>query len=476
MFLTPVLILTSCTGNKSSLEEISKVEIDLDSIRSRGRLIAVTDFNSTNYFVYRGEPMGFHFELLKSFAEYLDVDLEILTENDLAESFRLLNSGVADILASGLTVNAERKEMVLFSDPLYTTRQVLIQRKPRNWRSFTADEIDRMLIRSQLDLAGKTIYVQSGSAHANRLRSLAAEIGDSITVIEVPYDPEILIQNVARGEIDYTVSDENVAMVNLGYFPDIDINTPVSFGQNIAWALRKEHSQELLYHLNQWLVSFRDTRDYALLYAKYYKNVRSGTIVKSDYYSLSTGRISRWDELLKKAGEETGWDWKLLASLVYQESRFDPKAVSGVGAYGLMQIMPATAEHFGIDVTVSPSENIRAGIKYIKWLHTVFDIKIPDSQERIKFILASYNAGPGHVLDAMNLAAKNGADPLVWDEVSQWLLNKSKPEYYTDPVVKNGYFKGVESVRFVSEVLDRYEHYRNLVAPVPVNHLSLVVK
>ena len=117
---------------------------------------------------------------------------------------------------------------------------------------------------------------------------------------------------------------------------------------------------------------------------------------------------------------------------------------------------------------------IKAGTKYIQWLHSIFDIKIPDPEERIKFILASYNAGPGHVLDAMNLAAKYGMDPVVWDNnVEVWLLRKSRPEYYNDPVVKSGYFRGTESVNFVSEILERYEHYRNIVPEAPVDHLRL---
>jgi membrane-bound lytic murein transglycosylase F len=181
-----------------------------------------------------------------------------------------------------------------------------------------------------------------------------------------------------------------------------------------------------------------------------------------------------WDDLIKKASAEIGWDWRLVASVMYQESRFDPDVESWAGAYGLMQIMPKTGEKLGIDVKSSPAENVRAGVLYIKSLNSIFDDKIPDENERLKFILASYNAGPGHVLDAMKLTEKNGMDSRKWDDnVSFWLLKKAEPAYYSDTVVRNGYFRGTESVNFVTEILDRYEHYKNMI-PAADRHLALI--
>lgn len=135
-----------------------------------------------------------------------------------------------------------------------------------------------------------------------------------------------------------------------------------------------------------------------------------------------------------------------------------------MGAYGLMQVMPVTGQNMNIDVKASPAENIKAGTMYINWLQSVFESKVPDPEERIKFILASYNAGPGHVLDAMHLAEKNGNNPEKWEgSVALWLNRKSDPKYYTDSVVKNGSFKAGESLSFVTEILQRYDHYRNII-------------
>jgi len=454
----------SCSDNHPEIHKKDIVAFDLDSIRARGSLRVVTDFNSTSYFIYRGEPMGFHYELLKAFSDQIGVDLEIITENHLEEAFDMLHTGQADLLAMGLTVNSSRRKEIQFTEPIDRTRQVLIQRKPHKWQTMPSSVLETSLLRNQIDLAKKSIYVQMGSSHAERLHSLAEEIGESITVIEVPFESETLIQLVDEGEIDYAICDENIALVNSRYYPDIDVRTPVSFAQDIAWGIRRAHSSQLQTELDKWIKSFKNTQAFALLYAKYFKNSRSNTIVKSDYYSLSTGKVSQWDDLIKTYSDSINWDWRLLASLIYQESRFIPDVKSRVGAYGLMQIMPETGKRFGVDISSSPRNNIKAGAKYISWLHSIFDPKIPDENERTRFILASYNAGPGHILDAMKLAEKNGKDPLIWDDnVAIWLLKKSEPQYYNDIVVKNGYFKGKESIAFVNEILDRYEHYKNII-------------
>jgi membrane-bound lytic murein transglycosylase F len=459
------LLAASCRNNQKE----NAIAFDLDAIRERGKLIAVTDFNSTDYFIYKGEPMGFHYELLKSFSDHLGIDLEIVTENNLDKAFEMLRTGKADLLAKGLTINTSRKKEIQFTEPIAQTRQVLVQRKPENWRSLFSETLENRMIRNQLDLAHKTIYVQKGSSHAERLAALSAEIGDSINVVEVPFEAETLIKNVSDGQIDYTVCDENIALVNATYYPDIDVATPISFPQSLAWGIRKNDSSLLLEGLNQWVTAYKKTGSYSLLYSKYFRNARSSTIVKSDYYALSTGKVSQYDDLIKEFSDSIKWDWRLLASLICQESRFNASVVSWAGAVGLMQIMPLTGEKFGIDITSSPKNNLKAGAMYINWLHSIFDPKIADEKERLNFILASYNAGPGHVLDAMKLAEKNGMDPQKWDgSVAVWLLKKSEPKYYNDSIVKNGYFRGTESVAFVTEILDRYEHYKNVIPSEPV--------
>lgn len=459
---TTFLSFSDSPGTRQNKKEC--VAFDLDSIRVRGRIIAVTDYNSASYFIYKGEPMGFQFELLKAFSDHIGLDIDIVAENNLQQAFSMLNSGKADILAVSLTVNDPRKETLLFTEPVAETRQVLVQRKPDNWREMTISALDSELIRKPEDLARKKIYVQEGSAHIELLNELSGKKGRKIHITEVPFESEKLIRMVVAGEIDYAVCNENIALVNSAYYPELDVSTSLSQHVDLAWGIRKNNSEQLLQALNSWIGSFRKTSAYALICAKYFNNSRAGDILGSDYFALYTGRISQWDDLIKIYSDSIRWDWRLLASLIYQESRFVPDVISAAGAFGLMQIMPETARNFGIDITSSPKNNIKAGTSYINWLHQIFDPKIQDENERLKFILAAYNAGPGHVLDAMRLAEKNGMDPQKWEgNVAVWLQKKSEPRYYNDDVVKSGYFRGKESIAFVSQILERYNHYRNIL-------------
>ena len=436
---------------------------DLDIIKQKGKIVVLTDFNSTNYFIYRGQPMGYQYELLQNLADYMGIEVEVVVSNDLDNSFKRLENGDVDLIAANLTVTKRRKEFLDFTEPHSQTRQVLVQRKPDNRRNIDKTTPGSGLIREQLDLAGKTVYVQSHSSHAYRLHNLSNEIGEDIDIIEVDQEVEQLISLVARGEIDYTVSDENVAQVNLNYYQNIDIETPVSFYQNLAWAVRK-NSGKLLTEINDWMLHFRNTDEYEIIYAKYFKNQRSAQIVESDYYALTSGRISAYDDIIKTYSEQIGWDWRLVASLIYQESRFKPDVKSWAGAFGLMQLMPSTAQRFGIDPNSSHEMQIQAGIRFLEWLDERFE-DIDDRQEKSKFTIAAYNVGLGHILDARNLAQKNGSDPNVWENsVDKYLLSKADPLYYNDPVVKYGYCRGTETYRYVKDIMQRYEHYKNLVS------------
>ena len=438
---------------------------DLDAILAEGKIRAVTNVNQTSYFIYKGEPMGFHFELLKKFADQQELELEIIPSNDIDEALEYLQTGAADLVAIGLSVSADRKEMMRFTEPLIQATQVLVQRRPAGWNRMTADEIAEKLVINQLDLAGKTIYVQKGSSYAQRLYNLERESGMDIGVIEVPFDAEELARQVARGEIEYTVCDDYMLNIIGSLYPELDLSTPVSFPLNIAWSVRKDGTDGLVAELNRWIKGFKTTREYARLEKKYFSGSRPASIAGSEYFATNGGgKVSPFDDIIKKCSESIGWDWRLVAALIYQESRFNPSVISPRGAYGLMQVMPETGQHFGLDVTHSVENNILAGISYIRMLDGLFDNWVSDPDERVKFILASYNAGHGHVIDAIKLAEKNGLDTGKWeDNVSLFLERKSDPAFYDDPVVRNGRLKqGVEVNAYVADILKRYEHYRNI--------------
>lgn len=467
LILLLILVFTgACNsgGQKKGGKEAAQKVPDLEEILTAGKIRVVTNYNSTNYFVYKGQPMGYQFELLQEFATFIGVKLEVTVNNDLQTNFEALQNGLIDIIASNLPVMRESEDYIAYTAPHSFSRQVLVQQAYSSDQKGSNNIQYNTLIRNQLDLAGKSIYVQKGSAYVQRLRNLANEIGDSIHIVEIPdYEVEQLVELVAAGEIPYTVCDENLAIVNLNFYPNLDVETPVSFPQKQAWAVNK-NAPELLNAINNWMVSFTQTPRYQRIYQKYFLNKRSIHLVDAGFHSIKGGQVSVYDELIKEESQRFDMDWRLIASIIYQESRFIPDAESWAGALGLMQLMPETAKRFGVQSITSPRDNIRGGMQLLQWLDERLALRVEDSNERLKFVLAAYNVGIGHVLDAMKLAEKYGMNPTIWnDNVDFFLLHKSDPKYYNDPVVEFGYCRGEEPYQYVREILERYDHYKNVM-------------
>lgn len=453
----------SIFASSSDTAEAQLADIDLDQIKARGQLTAILNNSSTGYFIYRGQPMGYEYELLTRLAEALDVHLDIEVTNSIDEAFRMLNRGEGDLIAFNMAVTASHRKHVAFTEHHHEARQVLVQRQPDQWRGIKRHRLEELLIRNPLDLEGKTVYVPQNSAYADRLANLAEEIGGPIEVIEENLDTEALIKLVAEGEIDYTVANENIARVNATYYPVVDVRTPVSFPQKVAWATRK-NAPALRLAVNDWIKQVKRETDYHVIYNKYFRSPKTTLRrVRSDYYGLATERISPYDDLFRQYAASLGWDWRLLAAQAYQESKFDATAKSWAGAEGLMQLLPSTGEMYGVTNMLDPDQSLRAGAEYLAWLDDIWAKYVPDAEERRKFVLASYNAGQGHVLDARRLARKYGKNPERWEDVAEFLLLKSEPAYYSDPEVKSGYCRGTEPVNYVHEILQRYDRYQQLV-------------
>lgn len=474
--LTLLLLLGmgGCRQNDPGLAEDSQqighirkplLKRDLADIKKDGVLNAIAIYNSTSYFLYRGEPMGFEFELLSRLADELGLQLKITVAEDMDELFDMLNRGDGDIIAHGLTITEARKEIVDFTEAHYVTHQALVQRKPNNWRKLPGYKIERKLISDPLDLIGDTVHVRWNSSYYERLKNLAQEMGGPIYIDTVPghKTTEEIIQMVVDGEIDYTVADYNIAAINQTYYPILDIETPISFSQRIAWAVRN-NSPELLAAVNQWIKKAKRKDYYYVVYNKYFRNKKSyRRRIRSDFYSKNSGKISKYDEMIKANAKRLGWDWRLMSSLVYQESRFDPQATSWAGAGGLMQLMPGTAEDLGLEAIQSPAANLKAGSRYLHKLWLNWNT-IPDTTQRLKFVMASYNCGLGHVRDAQRLAKYFEEDPLRWDDnVEDYILKLSGPDFFNHQVVRYGFVRGREPYLYVKEIFLRYEHYRQFI-------------
>ena len=462
-----IIIVTSCNSSTKSKENNVKPisGIDLEEILKEGKLKVSTTYSGTSYFLYKGQPMGFEYELLQRFAEYLEVELEIVVANDINNLIPNLNKGKVDLIAHGLTITSERKKKISFSEYIYLSHQVLVQKKPNNWRKMNWKTIENSLIHDAIELIGDTVSVREESSYLHRLNNLSEEIGGAIIIdtLHGSIATDKSIKMVVDGKIKYTVADDNIAKIIASYYPILDIEVPISFSQRIAWATR--HSSPLLLkELDKWLEGFKKEVDYYVIYNKYFKNKRNfKKRVKSDFYSVNGNSISKYDDIIKKESKNIGWDWRLVSSLIYQESQFNPTSKSWAGAGGLMQIMPATAKELGVKVTSDPTESVAGGTKYLNILWKRFS-DIEDPVQRIKFTMASYNCGHGHVLDAQQLAEKRELDKTKWDgNVEDMILELSFQENYNDPVVKFGYVRGIEPYNYIREIFERYEHYKEFI-------------
>ncbi len=459
-----LIFLTGC--NVVEEEDANVVSVDMPDIVKRGKLIALTGYSATSYFIYRGQPMGYEYELLSILAKHLNLELEIKITKDIDNIFNLLNDGEGDILAYPMAITNERKKVVTFAKPHMIVSMVLIQRLPDGWYNKKSHQVEKELIRNPIDLIGKKVHVRRNSSYYSRLINMSEEIGGNIDIVTVSGNTstEELIRQVSQGKIGFTVADENIALINQSYFDNLDIKTPISFPQQIAWAVR-HNSPELLQTVNEWLVSMKDSTNFYVIYNKYFKNRTAfKRRVSSEYYSGAGGKISQYDSTVIDQSKRLEWDWRLLSSMIYQESHFDPNAESWAGAVGLMQLMPGTAREFGAVDRRNPTEGIKAGVNYLIWLNDYWREKIHDDLERRKFVMGSYNVGYNHVNDARRLAEKYQRDMNVWDEnVAYYLLKKSSAEIYNDEVVAYGYCRGSEPVKYVKEINDRYQHYLKLV-------------
>ena len=427
---------------------------DLEKILDTGVLRAVTLSRSTSYFDYRGEEMGFEYELAQGFAEYLGVELQIISAQNVAQMIKLLEDGSVDLIAYPVTITPERKEEMLFAYHENVTSQVLVQLKGKK---------GKLEVNDVADLIGKEVSVVENTKYAKRLSNLDKELGGGIIIdtVSITEDEETLIEKVSKGEIMYTIADNNIAKVNQTYYNNIDISVPISFSQRAAWAVRKNET-DLILKVDEWFDKCMSDYTYVYLYHKYFEHKKN--IGKGCPIYINNKKISAFDELFKRYAKRLGWDWRLLASVAYQESRFNPKAKSWVGARGLMQLMPSTAVRYGADVESleSPEVSVRVATEYLKRVENIFSY-IEDKTERQKFVLASYNAGVGHVRDAIALAEKYGKNPESWNDVKTFALMKAKPEFFNDPVVRHGYLRGEEVYNFVEEIMIRYQEYKDVI-------------
>jgi len=422
----------------------SKRSSTLEGILEKGKIVLITQNSANTYFLYRDEPSGFEYELAKAFAGHLGVELQIVTPGWM-EMFKLLGRGKGDFIAAGVTILPSRLDMVDFSDPYLDIQQeVIVHRINRE-------------VRKKEDLAGRTVHVRKGTSYQKRLLQLQEE-GIDLNMVLIPDVPtEELIAEVAEREIEITVADSNIALLNRRYNPDIKIAFPITQKQSLGWAVRKGNA-ELLEAINYFFSKIKDEGTLQDIYDHYYSNrVILGQVDITSFKKRIRTRLPDYEETIRREAEKNGFDWRLITAMIYQESHFNPRARSYTGVRGLMQITQVTAREVGIESRMNPEDSIRAGVRYLAGLRDRFN-DIQDERERLLFALASYNVGYGHVRDAQKIAIKKGLNPDTWETLKKVLPLLRRPEYYRE--ARYGYARGTEPIRYVSHILTYYDILR----------------
>lgn len=421
---------------------------ELDSILSRGELRVLTLSGSTSYFYYKGEERGYEYELIKHFADDMGLSLQVIVAPNIAQLTSMLLDSIGDIIAYDIPIISNTKDDVIHCGPENITEQVLVQRNNHP-------------IADVVELVGRDVYVERGSKYEQRLINLNEELGGGINIRYIERDTivtEDLIEMVAQGDIDFTLADSNLARINNTYYHNLDTYVKVGFPQRSQWAVR-QHSTQLAQAVNNWTYTHYESEEIKNINKRYFES--SKRMGKNAILSVADGRISPFDEIFKKEAKAINWDWRLLAAMAYHESRFDTTVVSWMGARGIMQLMPKTAAIFGLgmDSIAMPEPNVRAAVQSLSVIANSL-VSIEDSDEKLKFIIAAYNSGLGHVFDAIAIAKKYNKNPQIWyNEVEEAMNMKANPEYYNDEVCRFGYFRGRQTTTYVRDVMTLYNYY-----------------
>lgn len=440
-------LLWGCAGkNGGDTQQKAAPEAEVHPLPDTLRV--ATLYSPSSYFLFRDEEMGYDYSLVKQFADDKGMALDLTVAPSLASMVELLDSGKVDLLAYEVPVTAEYRRKTMPCGPETLTYQVLVQPR-KGGEDFITDETQ---------LVGRDVYVEAHSKYLYRMQNLNDELGGGVNIHVIDRDTivaEDLIEMVSEGEIPLTVVDSDIARVNKTYYPDLDISLPLSFSQRSQWAVSRKNKW-LADSVNGWLAQEAPSKRNAELLKRYFElsKISQPYVVNIDF---SKGVISPYDAFFRKYASANGQDWRMLAAQGYVESQFRNDLVSWAGARGIMQLMPVAMRGYGLnEATVTdPEKCIEAGAKIMRDLDRSLSKYVSDPVERRKFCIAAYNSGIGHIYDAIALARKHGKDPAIWEgNVETALMWKSNPEYYSDPVCRNGYFRGRQTVEYVRKVMD----------------------
>lgn len=437
--------LNACTPQRSALEQV------LES----GELRVYTRNAPTTY--YRGPqgPAGLEYELARAFADRLGVRLKLVVKENLESLFTDLKKGRADLAAAGLTITDQRQQQVRFAPAYQTVTQQLVyhyndQGGPKNIEAIEDGHIE----------------VVANSSHAEQLRKLK----QSHTELDWHENPDTdsteLLTLVAQEIVDYTIADSNEVAINRLYFPDLRVAFDVSEPQSLAWAMPRSEDTSLYQEVEHFFEDLRQSGQLAHLIKQHYEYVRNYNYAGTPTFMHHLrSRMPAYRQMFKQAADKSGLDWRLLAAVAYQESHWNPLAVSPTGVRGIMMLTNRTAGQLGVEDRTDPEQSIHGGARYLQGLYKRLE-DVPES-ERMWFTLAAYNVGLGHVRDVQWITRQRGGNPKKWTDVKANLPLLRQRKWYRQ--TRYGYARGNEPVTYVSNIRSYYDILRWHIRREPAN-------
>ncbi len=415
------------------------------SIREQGVLRISTRNGPTSYFEDRSGPTGFEYELAKLFAEHLGVSLEITALHSFEDIFQSLEHNQSH-LAVGLSITEERLKRLNFSPPYMEIKQYVLYRA------------DRVRPKSPEDIVDSRITVMANSSHEEILSSL--EIQHSNLKWRTATDVETvdLLDMLADGTIDYTIVDSNEYVANRGFYPRLNIAFEIGEPAQLAWALPgRINTPDLTTELETFFALIKENGKLRQLEERFYSHIKQTARIESLTFNQAVEkRLPKYRDLIQQVATEYDMDWRLLASISYQESYWNPRARSPTGVRGMMMLTLPTAKEMNVKNRLDAEQSLRGGARYFTKIKQGLPKQIKDP-DRGWFALAAYNVGKGHLEDARIITQSNGGDPNKWADVKDSLPLLRKRRWYQK--TKHGYARGNEPVTYVQNI----RHYYNLL-------------
>ena len=410
----------------------------IDQVKTLGELRVATRTSPLSYYVGSdGTPRGPEYDFAKRFADQLGVRLTISPMRSYDEIYRALRSGRVHLAAAGLKVPARSIEGIEFGPAYQRVHEHLIYRRGASKPTSLAD------------IGNGDLEVAAGSSHAKALSAARDTLPELVWVEDATANSQALLEGVADGSIDYTIADSTEFAFAHDAHADLRIAFDFPGSQSLAWAASDRYP-EFREQMGSYFADLNATGELAAVVSRYYDRSEAAEFAEDPAFMRHVqSRLPLYKKWFEEAAEQSSQDWRLLAAIGYQESKWNPLAASTSGALGLMQLTLQSANALKISNPTDPRQNILGGARYFRQLYEKIPAHVTEP-DRTWFALAAYNIGYGHVEDARVLAQKAGRDPDSWDDVREFLPLLAQEEWYSR--TQNGYARGWEPVRYVDNV------------------------